>query len=83
MRVTSRASSPGCATRRDCPGSPSTHGLRHGFASLLAAKGVHPRVAMELLGHSNIGLTMEIYTHVAPELAKEAAAQIDAILGAG
>ena len=58
------------------------HGLRHGFGSLLAAQGVHPRVAMELLGHSQISLTMEIYTHVAPELAREAAGKIDEILAA-
>lgn len=57
------------------------HGLRHGYASLLAAQGVNPRVAMELLGHSQLSLTMEVYTHVAPELAREAAAGIDRALG--
>lgn len=35
---------------------------------------------MELMGHSQMSLTMEIYTHVAPELAREAAAKIDDIL---
>ncbi len=67
---------------RDAAGLPwlTFHGLRHGFGSLLAAQGVHPRVAMELMGHSQIGLTMEIYTHVAPELAHEAASKIDDIL---
>lgn len=57
------------------------HGLRHGFGSLLAARGIHPRIAMELMGHSEFRLTMEIYSHVAPELAKEAAMQIDQALG--
>lgn len=57
------------------------HGLRHGYGSLLAAQGVHPRVAMELMGHSQLSLTMEIYTHVAPELAREAAEKIDRALG--
>ena len=42
------------------------HGLRHGFGSLLASNGVHPRVAMELMRHSEFRLTMEIYSHVAP-----------------
>ena len=59
------------------------HGLRHGFGSLLAARGVHPRVAMELMRHSQFSLTMEIYTHVAPELAREAARKIDRALGQG
>ena len=46
--------------------------LRHGAASLMAAQGVPARVAMEILGHSQISTTMNIYTHVAPELQKEA-----------
>ncbi|HLI50999.1 MAG TPA: site-specific integrase [Thermomicrobiaceae bacterium] len=57
------------------------HGLRHGFGSLLAARKVHPRVAMQQMRHSQLSLTMEIYTHVAPELAREAAAEIDRALG--
>jgi len=57
------------------------HDLRHGFGSLLAARGVHPRVAMELMRHSQFSLTMEIYTHVAPELAREAVREIDRALG--
>ena len=47
-------------------------GLRHGAASLMAAQGVPARVAMEILGHSQISTTMNIYTHVAPEMQKEA-----------
>jgi len=39
------------------------HALRGQFASNLAAGGVHPKVAQELLRHSTIGLTMDIYTH--------------------
>lgn len=58
------------------------HGLRHGLGSLLAAQGVHPRVAMELMRHSQFSLTMEIYTHVAPDLAREAVDEIDRILRA-
>jgi integrase len=68
---------------RDAAGLPllTFHGLRPGFGSLLAAQGVHPRAAMELMGHSQIDLTMEMYTHVAPELAHEAASKIGDILG--
>ena len=48
------------------------HDLRHGTASLMAAMGIPPRVAMELLGHSQIATTMNIYAHVAPEYSREA-----------
>src|SRR6266545_6727274 len=40
------------------------HDLRHSCASLLLAQGVHPRVVMETLGHSQIALTMNTYSHV-------------------
>ena len=49
------------------------HHLRHGAASLMAAQGVPARVAMEILGHSQISTTMNIYTHVAQEMHHEAA----------
>jgi integrase len=57
------------------------HDLRHGSASLLAARDVPARVAMELLGHTDIGTTLNIYTHVAPELARDAAERLNAALG--
>ena len=57
------------------------HDLRHTTASLLLAQGVHPRTAMEILGHSQISLTMNTYSHVSPELQREAADQMDAVLG--
>lgn len=49
------------------------HDLRHGAASLMAAQGVPVRVAMELLGHSQVSTTMNVYAHVAPELGRDAA----------
>ncbi|MBA3377737.1 MAG: tyrosine-type recombinase/integrase, partial [Chloroflexia bacterium] len=39
------------------------HSLRHTAASFLVALNVHPRLAMEILGHSNIRTTMEVYSH--------------------
>lgn len=56
------------------------HALRHTAASLLLARGVHPRVVMEMLGHSTIALTMNTYSHVIPALQREAADQMDAML---
>lgn len=48
------------------------HDLRHTCATRLAEEEVHPRVAMEILGHSNIATTMEIYTHVSNEAQRAA-----------
>ena len=56
------------------------HDLRHGAASLMAAQGVPARVAMEILGHSQISTTMNIYTHIAPELQREASERVAAAL---
>lgn len=58
------------------------HDLRHCCASILVAAGVHPRVVMEILGHSQISLTMNTYSHVIPDLKRETADKMDAILGA-
>jgi integrase len=55
------------------------HDLRHTAATLLLIQGVHPRVVMELLGHSQIAVTMK-YSHMVPALRKEAAEQMDAVL---
>lgn len=52
------------------------HDLRHGAASLMAAQGVPARVAMEILGHAQISTTLNIYTHIAPELQKEATEKV-------
>lgn len=57
------------------------HDLRHTAATLLLAQGVDPRTIMETLGHSQISLTLNTYSHVMPALQADAAAKIDAILG--
>jgi integrase len=56
------------------------HDLR--YATFLLAKRVPPRAIMEVLGHSEIGVTMNTYTHVLPELRQEAADAIDDLFGA-
>lgn len=55
--------------------------LRHACASFLLAQGVAPRVVMETLGHSQISLTLNTYSHVIPALGRAAADQMDALLG--
>jgi integrase len=48
------------------------HGLRHGAATLMLAKGVHMRTIAEQLGHANPSLTAKVYAHVLPERQREA-----------
>ena len=57
------------------------HDLRH-TATLLLAQGVHPKVVSEMLGHATITLTLDTYSHLVPVLHAQAAAAMDALLGA-
>lgn len=58
------------------------HDGRHTAATLLLSSGVHPRVVMELLGHSQMRTTTDTYSHVMPALAREAAERMgDALWG--
>jgi integrase len=56
------------------------HTLRHTCASLLLAQGVHPKIVQEMLGHSSVAITIDLYSHVTPSLQTEAAQRLDAIL---
>ncbi|MCU1494583.1 MAG: Integrase [Acidimicrobiaceae bacterium] len=56
------------------------HDGRHTAATLLLAEGIHPRVVMELLGHSTMRTTTDTYSHVLPALAQQAADTLDAKL---
>jgi integrase len=57
------------------------HDLHHTHATLLLAEGVHPKIVQERLGHSQISLTLDTYSHVIPSLQSEAADQFELILG--
>jgi integrase len=57
------------------------HDLRHGCATFMLAAGVSARTIMEVLGHSEISVTMNTYTHVLAQLRQDAADAIDKILG--
>jgi integrase len=59
------------------------HDLRHTCASLLLAQGEHMRVIMEQLGHSQIGLTMNTYSHVMHEALEGAADKLERALSPG
>lgn len=53
------------------------HDLRHSAATLLLNEGVHPKVVQELLGHSNIAMTMDVYSHVLPSMQQEAISRLN------
>jgi len=57
------------------------HDLRHTAATFLLAQGVDVRTIMETLGHSQISLTLNTYSHVLPSLQRDAAQRMDAMLG--
>ena len=65
------------------PGLPAIriHDLRHSCATLLLAQGVDARTIMETLGHSQVSLTLNTYSHVLPALQRAAAEKMDALLG--
>jgi integrase len=54
------------------------HDLRHTNATAMLEAGVNPKVAQERLGHANVGITLDLYSHVSTEMQREAAAKIDA-----
>ena len=58
------------------------HDLRHAHATHMLSSGVHPKVASERLGHSNIGITLDLYSHVLPGMEADAAERVDAALQA-
>ncbi|MHB8858954.1 MAG: tyrosine-type recombinase/integrase [Thermoleophilia bacterium] len=62
----------GLLEKAGLPGIPF-HSLRHTACSFLAAQGVHPAIAMDVMGHSQVSLTLNVYSHAAIEGKREAA----------
>jgi integrase len=58
------------------------HGLRHSHASHLLASKIHPKVVQERFGHSSIAITMDIYSHLMPNIQEGAASAVDDVLRA-
>ena len=56
------------------------HDLRHSNATALIQAGVNPKVVQQRLGHSDVNITLNTYTHVLPEMDVEAAEKLDAIM---
>ncbi len=57
------------------------HDLRHSAATLLLGQNVHPKVVSEMLGHADIGITLDLYSHVTPTMSAHAASAFDDLLG--
>ena len=53
------------------------HDLRHSAATLLLSVGVHPKVVQEILGHSQISITMDVYSHVLPGMQHDAMSRLN------
>jgi integrase len=56
------------------------HDLRHTAATLMLKEGIHPKVVSERLGHSNISITLNTYSHVLPSLQVDVADRLDDLL---
>ena len=57
------------------------HDLRRTCATLLLGQGVNPEFVQELLGHADISLTLNVYSHVLPDMGDAAAGAMDDALG--
>jgi integrase len=52
------------------------HDLRHGWATMALSTGVHAKVVQERLGHANIGITLDTYSHIVAGLHSDAAEKV-------
>ena len=59
------------------------HDLRHSAATLLLSLGVHPKIVQEILGHSVIAMTLDIYSHVLPSMHQDAIDKLNAAIEKG
>ncbi len=56
------------------------HDLRHTSATLMLANGVHPKIAQERLGHADVSMTLNRYSHVTMDMQRDAADQLDTMI---
>jgi integrase len=69
------------AARRSCVRVIRLHDLRHTWATLALQAGIHPKVVSERLGHATTSITLDIYSHVQPELDAHAATAVAELFG--
>ena len=68
-----------CSKKADLPDI-RFHNLRHSAATLLLSLGVHAKVVQEMLGHTQISMTMDIYSHVLPSMQLDAVNKLNNLL---
>ena len=51
--------------------------MRHTHATIMLLQGVHPKVVQERLGHAKMSTTMDLYSHVMPNMQKEAVVKFE------
>jgi integrase len=56
------------------------HDLRHTAATLLLGQGIHPKIVSEMLGHSTIAITLDLYSHITPTMQRDAARTMNELL---
>ena len=56
------------------------HDIRHSFATILLKNGTNPKIVSEILGHSDVQTTLNVYSHVLPDLQKDTMQQLEGIL---
>lgn len=57
------------------------HDLRHTAATLMLERGVNPKVVSEMLGHSDIAISLGVYGHVTPRMQQAAVDVMDSLFG--
>ena len=56
------------------------HDLRHTCAALLLSKDVNPKVVSEMLGHASVSITLDIYSHLLPDMQEKAVKALEEAL---
>jgi integrase len=57
------------------------HDLRHTAATLMLANNIHPKIVQERLGHADVSMTLNRYSHVTMDMQREAADRLDNLIG--
>jgi integrase len=56
------------------------HDLRHSAATLLLGRGIHPKIVSEMLAHTQVGITLDVYSHVTATMRHQAVSALDDLL---
>jgi integrase len=56
------------------------HDVRHSYASAALEGGIHPKIVSERLGHANVGITLDTYSHVSPTMQRDAAERVAGLI---